>query len=436
MTPHVASMRNLISWSLVHLAVWLVAVSPPASSAARQGLVPQHSEDLRPALTPSKAGTAKLAFDAFGRAFHLQLSRNERLAKLTSNNSAELYRGSIEGVPGSWARITMLEGRPRGLIWDGRELYVLDAAPEGVNDGAAGTVMFKLSDAVLERGVSFGDDAVGVPRDANEAYGVLVDELLVRTQKAGATQGVTLSILADASLVARYANATQARNALLTRLNNVDGIFSAQLGVELQVDSLQMAGELTADLSATTDSSALLKELGQLRQRKAELASTGLTHLFTGRDLDGNTAGIAYTLALCSLRYAASLTMIHESIALDTLTTAHEIGHVFGAPHDGAEHCASTPQWQYIMTPTLDTSVTSFSQCSIDEIDKVIASYSCVKDLPDPAPSTPAPGDDGDDAGGPGNNDSDKGGGGGGSLDPALLGMLLLLAMWRRMRTS
>lgn len=428
-------MRNLILSGLSHFAAFLLATAAfPAWSAVHQGLVPQHSEDLRPILTASKAGAAKLDFDAFGRNFRLELSPNEHLAKLSVGSAVQLYKGSIEGVPESWARITMLDGRPRGLIWDGRELYVLDAAPDGVNDGAAGTVMFKLSDAVLERGLSFGDDAVDVPRDANEAYGALVDELLVRTQKAGATQGVTLSILADASLLARYANATQARSALLTRLNNVDGIFSAQLGVELQVDSLEMAGELTAGLSATTDSSALLKELGQLRQRKAELASTGLTHLFTGRDLDGNTAGIAYTLALCSLRYAASLTMIHESIALDTLTTAHEIGHVFGAPHDGVEHCASTPQWQYIMTPTLDTSVTSFSQCSIDEINEVIASYSCVKDLPDPAPSIPAPGDDGDDAGAPADGGGDSGGGG--ALDPALLGLLLLIAMRRRTRTS
>jgi hypothetical protein len=130
--------------------------------------------------------------------------------------------------------------------------------------------------------------------------------------------------------------------------------------------------------------------------------------------------------------------MIHDSIALDTLTTAHEIGHVFGAPHDGMGNCASTPQGQYIMTPTLDTSVTSFSQCSVDEINEVIDSYSCVVDLPEPAPSTPPPdgdgggGGDGSGGGGSGNDDS---GGGGGSLDALLLGLLLMLAAARRSRS-
>ena len=314
------------------------------------------------------------------------------------------------------------------MIWDGRELFIVDAAAEAVNYGAAGTLMYKLSDAVLERGVSFTGDAVETPRDPAAAYGAMIGELRARTQglQGGVpTEGVEISVLGDADYLARYAGETQARDAILTRLNNVDGIFSSQVGVELQVVSVNIAGELTAGLSATTAASTLLEELGQLRQQTAALADTGLTHLFTGRQLDGNSAGIAYTLALCSQRFAASLTMAHNSATLDALITAHEIGHVFGAPHDGTEQCASTPQGQFIMTPTLTTSVTSFSQCSLDQIDAVIDSYSCVVALPPPGPAPPAPPapPPGDGGGG--------GGGGGGSLDPSLLLLLFALRVAR-----
>jgi hypothetical protein len=197
---------------------------------------------------------------------------------------------------------------------------------------------------------------------------------------------------------------------------------------------VNLAGDLTAGLSDTTSSSALLESLAQLRQNAAALSGTGLTHLFTGRRLDGDTAGIAYTDALCSRRFAASLTMANSSAVIDSLITAHEIGHVFGAPHDGAERCASTPQNQFIMTPTLNTSISSFSQCSLDEINAVLASYSCVVDLPAPAPTPPTPTPPAPPPGDGGGGGGD--GGGGGSVDPTLLLFLLALravrSKWRR----
>lgn len=415
-------------------AALLLAATLPVLSAAA-GLIPQHSEDLRPTLTrASKAGDATLEFSAFGRNFRVRLSNNPRLAELAAGSSLQLYRGTLEGVPDSWARISVDDGLPRGMIWDGRELFVVDAGADGVNYGAAGTVMYKLSDALLERGVSLADDSVEKPADAGEAYDALIDKLRATApvmQAAGAVEGVGISVLADAAFLARYANEAQARDAILTRLNNVDGIFSAQLGVELQIESVNIAGDLTSSLPSTTVPNALLEELGRLRQRTPALASTGLTHLFTGRQLDGDSAGIAYTLSLCSQRFAASLTMAHNSAALDALITAHEIGHVFGAPHDGTQECAATPQNQFIMTPTLTTQVSSFSQCSVDEINEVIDSYACVVTLPtqaptpSPTPTPPAP---------PAAPPADGGGGGGGSLDPSWLLLLLARAAARSRR--
>jgi hypothetical protein len=407
-------------------ATLLLAVFTSASSHAAGGLVPQHTEDLRPSLVRA-GGETTLEFSAFGRHFRLRLADNQRLARFAAGSSVRLYKGKLEGVPDSWARISIVDSLPRGMIWDGRELFVVDAAADAVNYGAAGTVMFKLSDAVLEQGASFVGDAVEQPQNPAVGYDTMIGELRARKQalQAGvATEAVEISILGDADYLARYASEVEAREAILTRLNSVDGIFSSQVGVELQVASVDLGGESTAGLSATTVPGTLLEELARVRQQSAELTATGLTHLFTGRNLDGQTTGIAYTHALCSRRFGASLTMAHNSAALDVLITAHEIGHVFGAPHDGTEQCASTPQDQYIMTPSFTgTSITSFSQCSLDQIDAVIDSYACVAELPPPAPAPPPPSPPATPP--PADNGGSKSGGG--SLDPAVL--LLLLAL-------
>jgi hypothetical protein len=188
------------------------------------------------------------------------------------------------------------------------------------------------------------------------------------------------------------------------------------------VVSVELGGDRVSTLSMTTDAGALLDELGRLRQQTPALSATGLTHLVTGRSFDGGNAGIAYTDALCSRRYAASISTAHTSTALDTLTIAHEIGHVFGAPHDGVQQCEATPQGQYIMTPTINTSISTFSQCSIDQIKAVIDSYSCVVTLPPPSPVDPPP-----PAPPPAPPAADGDGGGSGSLDPTWLFLLLAL---------
>jgi len=131
--------------------------------------------------------------------------------------------------------------------------------------------------------------------------------------------------------------------------------------------------------------SALLDELANYRGATPSQDAQGLTHLFTGRDLDGTTSGIAYLGSVCAQRprfdtrsFGVGLSEGVRGATLDSLVAAHEIGHNFGAPHDGDpnEACASTPTI-FLMAPSINGS-NQFSACSITQMQAEIAAASCL----------------------------------------------------------
>jgi len=163
---------------------------------------------------------------------------------------------------------------------------------------------------------------------------------------------------------------------MLSRLNTVDGIFGAQVGVSLQATELRVLDD-NGGLKAS-DGNTLLKQLATLRSSTPELRSRGLTHLMTGRDLDGTTAGIAYIDNLCGNGFSASLSEQGLDPWIGALVAAHEIGHNFGAPHDGEPDspCASTPR-TFLMAPSINGSG-AFSQCSLSTMAPAVQSAKCL----------------------------------------------------------
>ena len=67
---------------------------------------------------------------------------------------------------------------------------------------------------------------------------------------------------------------------------------------------------------------------------------------------------------------------------MDSLIAAHEIGHNFGAPHDGQANsaCEAEPQ-TFIMSPSINGS-DQFSACSITEMQDNIVAAACIVPLP------------------------------------------------------
>ena len=337
------------------------------------------------------AGPVTLSFDALGRAFEFQLEPNAGLLSAASRNALpdglDIYRGRAAGNPDSWARVVVFNGMPRGLVWDGDQMFAIEAPGDSVLK-ISSPVIYRLADTYIEPGtMSCGSESLS--GNGAATYQKLIVELgTAMAQGPGAVSEINFSAIGDFEFTSARGGDAAAAAAITTRLNNVDGIFSQQLGVQINVPTLETHSD-PADPFTTpvdpitneTDPSVLLDELGRYRDGIPAHRSQGLTHLYTGRDLDGSTVGIAYTGALCRTRFGAGLSRGSPDATLDSLIAAHEIGHNFGAPHDGvAGNCASESP-DFIMATTLNGS-SQFSACSITEMQDDIATASCITPLP------------------------------------------------------
>ncbi len=392
-----------VAGAMVRAGMWVVAVAAlaPSVAAANDDARASHIlyfEPLRALPTPASTAQRKtgsvqqLRFDAFGRRFDISLGTNGRLmASKPAQSRLELYSGTIDGVAGSWVRLATKGDVLHGMMWDGTQLYAIeptsevrDALAEPLPADAPQTIVFRLADVTIEQGAA-ACAAESAPATGSDAFAALTHELkssTVAMQAAGATRRLDLSALGDAAFRARYANEQEARDAILTRLNNVDGIFSSQLSIEIRVGTMLLPDATSDQLSASTVPNTLLRELANLRRRSPELNSHGVTHLFTDRNLDGSTIGIAYLDSLCDTQNSVGLTE-SRNVWLDSLVAAHEIGHNFGADHDGDSQgsCPNTPSSGFLMAPVV-SGTDDFSPCSVTRMRQRTQQASCITSLP------------------------------------------------------
>jgi uncharacterized repeat protein (TIGR01451 family) len=324
---------------------------------------------------------AVLTFSALGRTYELQLQPNDRLLSGTvrdvSREDLDLYRGKIAGNEDSWVRIVMHRGEPRGLIWDGAELLAIEA-PGDSYVATTVPVIFRLEDALILPGAMSCDlsDSSG---DGATVYQALLGELGAAAARA-ATLRLDISAIGDFRFVESIGGNPVV--AIATRLNSVDGIFSDQVGVHLMLQETEVFTTAGSEpFTDTTNSTTLNFELGNYREGNVIHRSHGLTHLFTGRELDGSRVGTGYMSLVCWDHFGVGLTQATHGATMDSLIAAHEIGHNLGAPHDAVSGspCESEPA-TFLMAPTLSGS-SQFSACSLAQMQPVIDAADCIVPL-------------------------------------------------------
>jgi hypothetical protein len=167
-------------------------------------------------------------------------------------------------------------------------------------------------------------------------------------------------------------------------------IYRDQLSVTLDVTHLQVF-ETPADPFSEFGSANLFNnfrdaaaEFGDWRSATGGgVRSSGLAHLFSDRTLGLTTggAGFGFIDTLCDAKRGVSIsnTKYFDSTNLHALIVAHELGHNFGADHDGdpAGSCPDAPGG-FVMAQAATGS--RFSDCSKSVMTARVEAAACVLD--------------------------------------------------------
>ncbi len=404
--------------------------------------------DLSPRVEAS--GQQHLSFDAYGHHFDIDLQPNNGIARGVPFDRPDIkpYEGAVTGQPGSWVRLTQTRHGWRGVLDDGQDLYAIEPASEltgaAVQPLPAGgsssvPVMYRLADAIMPDGAAYcGTQAneslssvASEPRPtALDTFAHVAGELAIKDTARVPTRELVVGVIADHTFT--DAIGPDPAGAIVARMDIVDGIWSSQVGIRVALESVTVLSDNDDFFSSTTVPGDLLAEVSGYRGRLPGHNDTGLTHLMTGRTMNGSIVGIAYLGAICAGTQSVSLSQSTVSTTMGGLIAAHELGHNFNAVHDGVPGaCSATPQ-TFLMAPTINFS-NQFSSCSLNAITLRAETASCLVQIPPAAGGTLDPGPTGGNS--PGAATAGTGAsGGGGRLDFSSLAFLGALVMLQRVR--
>lgn len=174
---------------------------------------------------------------------------------------------------------------------------------------------------------------------------------------------VDLAIASDNSMINKYGSTGAVSDHNVAVINDVEGDYTGNFNHDLQFNIVTQYFPGGNDpWSASTDAGTVLDSFRAWGENNGFGVTYDIGELWTNRDFDGGTIGIAYLNGVCnSVKYHCLQDFSSDTDYLRCMTS-HEIGHNFSAQHDG-----NCPPGNYIMCPFVSHS-TEWSAASTTSI--------------------------------------------------------------------
>ena len=297
----------------------------------------------------------------------------------TSDTTA--FAGRVEGEPDSWVRITIAENNLRGMI------SVYGKKHQLVPKVSGGTLSdfnpLLLGD--IDGNISNAPDHALYPPKSEDDFNNYMRNIKLSAAPAFEEGTVGLTALIGVVVDSKFNSYHGGRGAEEARaiLNTTDGIFREQFGLALQIDTIIVIDNAEDDpmnLGSVT-MEAMMRNFRDYRADSRDLGSDiAVATLFSGNKNSDAALGLAWIGSAC--RTDGFDVSVVSPYRLSDLLSTHEIGHSLGAQHDQDTACSDNSthvMWPYLSNTTKRT----FSSCSKESVNLVIANGNCFIDTLD-----------------------------------------------------
>ena len=290
------------------------------------------------------------------------------------NEGLKTYSGYLVGEQDSELSLTMNHQFIFGFIKTSKEVFFVQPLEDYTKQKSDSYIIYNVKDVISNDESKCGvHDIHQVEKKIKNGNN---EESLVCLE-------VEYALASDFLMFQEYGSVADVENRNIAVVNNVNTNYSGSFNDDLELTiSEQFVSNCSScdPWTSSTNSGTLLDDFGDWAPG-GFINSFDVASLWSGRNFDGNTIGLAWVGGVCTNNFKYNvLEDFSNNANLIRVLNAHELGHNFDALHDAAGSGT-------IMAPSVNNTNT-WSSTSIADVNSYVNGINCLSACQAPSPPT------------------------------------------------